>query len=119
MDFIIILLFFAVPVIAAIADSKKSKKAKRPQVHYEPIDLGDTTKGQKVASRPQAVPSIIKSTLPLEGQKAIELPKTVAVAKTIPAIAVEDTAKNENHWTREEKRKLVVYSEIMRPKWSE
>lgn len=95
-DILFALLTMAIPITAAVLDSKR-KKAGKAQVKAHPV-----TEDFEDDITEDAVPS------PEQQPQKEETP--VAPAPAIP---------EEPRLSREEKRKLIIYSEIMKPKYDE
>lgn len=120
MELIIPILMFAIPVIIAVLDNKKRKNAGKPQVFSEPLfpeaplpeekDLmGDNTQRQ-VRIKPAPAPSA----RPKPAQKVAHKP--VIQPKQKPAARIETEEENS---IEIDPKKLIIYSEILKPKFDE
>lgn len=106
MEYVLPLILFAIPVVAAVLDSKVRKKAGEKQVKAAPIDwtsLDKTAEAQDLEAQ-DAAPTPSE-----EGQRTITENREVAVDKPVEA-AAEKSFKID-------RRKLIIYSEILKPKF--
>lgn len=127
---LITILMFSVPILAAIIDKRlRAARKAQPQVHAEPIifeeeELEEQEEAPRAIVREPAVPV----TAPVMPAPAVKTVQAAPVVKTAPAAHHEDAAPiirekavPENFPTaeeiREDRRKLILYKEIMTPKF--
>ena len=107
---------FAIPIAAAILDRKKRKKGPGPEVLAEPIFFPETEfeKDAKPASnpvpRPVPKPAPRPVRRPEEGTRAVE--KRSVKAKI-------DNKTEEEEGLKIDPKMLIIYSEILKPKFDE
>ena len=129
---LITILMFSVPILAAIIDKRlKAARKAQPQVHAEPIIFEEEPEEQEEAPRAivrePAVP-VTAPVMPAPAVKTVQAAPVVKAAPAAPAAHHEDAAPiirekavPENFPTaeeiREDRRKLILYKEIMTPKF--
>ena len=129
---LITILMFSVPILAAIIDKRlKAARKAQPQVHAEPIIFEEEPEEQEEAPRAivrePAVP-VTAPVMPAPAVKTVQAAPVVKAAPAAPAARHEDAAPiiqekavPESFPTaeeiREDRRKLILYKEIMTPKF--
>lgn len=129
---LITILMFSVPILAAIIDKRlRAARKAQPQVHAEPIIFEEEPEEQEEAPRAivrePAVP-VTAPVMPAPAVKTVQAAPVVKAAPAAPAAHYEDAAPiirekaiPENFPTAEEmrgdRRKLILYKEIMTPKF--
>ena len=129
---LITILMFSVPILAAIIDKRlRAARKAQPQVHAEPIIFEEEPEEQEEAPRAivrePAVP-VTAPVMPAPAVKTVQAAPVVKAAPTAPAAHREDAAPiirkktvPESFPTAEEirgdRRKLILYKEIMTPKF--
>ena len=129
---LITILMFSVPILAAIIDKRlRAARKAQPQVHAEPIIFEEEPEEQEEAPRAimrePAVP-VTAPVMPAPAVKTVQAAPVVKAAPAAPAAHHEDAAPiirkkavPENFPTaeeiREDRRKLILYKEIMTPKF--
>ena len=129
---LITILMFSVPILAAIIDKRlRAARKAQPQVHAEPIIFEEEPEEQEEAPRAivrePAVP-VTAPVMPAPAVKTVQAAPVVKAATAAPAAHHEDAAPiirkkavPENFPTaeeiREDRRKLILYKEIMTPKF--
>lgn len=129
---LITILMFSVPILAAIIDKRlRAARKAQPQVHAEPIIFEEEPEEQEEAPRAimrePAVP-VTAPVMPAPAVKTVQAAPVVKAAPAAPAAHHEDAAPiirkkavPENFPTAEEirgdRRKLILYKEIMTPKF--
>ena len=108
MEILIPILMFLIPVAAAILDKKNRKNKARPEVLAEPIFFPEIEK-KELRERPQ-----------VQGRASAAKPKAPVREKNV-ALNKEAAPATE---TVEERmdidpKKLIIYSEILKPKFDE
>lgn len=108
MEILIPILMFAIPIAAAILDSKNRKKNSGPEVLAEPIIFPEieAEDGPKESNEARLKPQVTK----LKPQKPAQ--KTVAKKFTPVPETEEESMKIDP-------KKLIIYSEILKPKFDE
>lgn len=131
---LITILMFSVPILAAIIDKRlRAARKAQPQVHAEPIifeeeeELEEQEEAPRAIVREPAVP-VTAPVMPAPAVKTVQTAPVVKAAPAAPAAHHEDAAPiirekavPENFPTAEEirgdRRKLILYKEIMTPKF--
>lgn len=129
---LITILMFSVPILAAIIDKRlRAARKAQPQVHAEPIIFEEEPEEHEEAPRAivrePAVP-VTAPVMPAPAVKTVQAAPVVKAAPAAPAAHHEDAAPiirgkavPENFPTageiREDRRKLILYKEIMTPKF--
>lgn len=129
---LITILMFSVPILAAIIDKRlRAARKAQPQVHAEPIIFEEEPEEQEEAPRAivrePAVP-VTAPVMPAPAVKTVQAAPVVKAATAAPEAHHEDAAPiirekavPENFPTAEEirgdRRKLILYKEIMTPKF--
>lgn len=129
---LITILMFSVPILAAIIDKRlRAARKAQPQVHAEPIIFEEEPEEQEEAPRAivrePAVP-VTAPVMPAPAVKTVQAAPVVKAAPAAPAAQLENAAPMirkkavpENFPTaeeiREDRRKLILYKEIMTPKF--
>lgn len=132
---LITILMFSVPILAAIIDKRlRAARKAQPQVHAEPIifeeeeeELEEQEEAPRAIVREPAV-SVTAPVMPAPAVKTVQAAPVVKAAPAAPAAHHEDAAPiirekavPENFPTAEEirgdRRKLILYKEIMTPKF--
>lgn len=129
---LITILMFSVPILAAIIDKRlRAARKAQPQVHAEPIIFEEEPEEQEEAPRAivrePAVP-VTAPVMPAPAVKTVQAAPVVKAAPAAPAAHHEDAAPiirekavPESFPTAEEirgdRRKLILYKEIMTPKF--
>lgn len=132
---LITILMFSVPILAAIIDKRlRAARKAQPQVHAEPIifeeeeeELEEQEEAPRAIVREPAVP-VTAPVMPAPAVKTVQAAPVVKAAPAAPAAHHEDAAPiirekavPENFPTAEEirgdRRKLILYKEIMTPKF--
>lgn len=131
---LITILMFSVPILAAIIDKRlRAARKAQPQVHAEPIifeeeeELEEQEEAPRAIVREPAVP-VTAPVMPAPAVKTVQAAPVVKTAPAAPAAHHEDAAPiirekavPENFPTAEEirgdRRKLILYKEIMTPKF--
>lgn len=126
---LITILMFSVPILAAIIDKRlKAARKAQPQVHAEPIIFEEEPEEQEEAPRAIVREPAVPVTAPVMPAPAVKTVQAAPVVKAAPAAHHEDAAPiirekavPENFPTaeeiREDRRKLILYKEIMTPKF--
>lgn len=119
MDFLVVIFMFALPVVMAILDSKKRAKTGTPQVKSEPVKT-EAKFDYELAHEDLNTPlEYIFEQEKTEVQTPVEAPK--AIRKAPPKAKEKEPEKEpeKEHFSDRltEAQKLVVYSEIMKPKF--
>lgn len=130
---LITILMFSVPILAAIIDKRlRTARKAQPQVHAEPIifeeeEPEEQEEAPRAIVREPAVP-VTAPVMPAPAVKTVQAAPVVKAAPAAPAAHHEDAAPiirekavPENFPTAEEirgdRRKLILYKEIMTPKF--
>lgn len=131
---LITILMFSVPILAAIIDKRlRAARKAQPQVHAEPIifeeeeEPEDQEEAPRAIVREPAVP-VTAPVMPAPAVKTVQAAPVVKAAPAAPAAHHEDAAPiirekavPESFPTAEEirgdRRKLILYKEIMTPKF--
>ena len=132
---LITILMFSVPILAAIIDKRlRAARKAQPQVHAEPIifeeeeeEPEEQEEAPRAIVREPAVP-VTAPVMPAPAVKTVQAAPVVKAAPAAPAAHHEDTAPiirkkavPESFPTaeeiREDRRKLILYKEIMTPKF--
>lgn len=127
---LITILMFSVPILAAIIDKRlRAARKAQPQVHAEPI-IFEEEEPEEQEEAPRAIvrEPAVPVTAPVMPAPAVKTVQAAPVVKTAPAAHHEDAAPiirekaiPESFPTaeeiREDRRKLILYKEIMTPKF--
>lgn len=132
---LITILMFSVPILAAIIDKRlRAARKAQPQVHAEPIifeeeeeEPEEQEEAPRAIVREPAVP-VTAPVMPAPAVKTVQAAPVVKAAPAAPAAHHEDAAPiirekavPESFPTAEEirgdRRKLILYKEIMTPKF--
>lgn len=130
---LITILMFSVPILAAIIDKRlRAARKAQPQVHAEPIifeeeEPEEQGEAPRAIVREPAVP-VTAPVMPAPAVKTVQAAPVVKTAPAAPAAHHEDAAPiirekavPESFPTaeeiREDRRKLILYKEIMTPKF--
>lgn len=130
---LITILMFSVPILAAIIDKRlRAARKAQPQVHAEPIifeeeEPEEQEEAPRAIVREPAVP-VTAPVMPAPAVKTVQAAPVVKAAPAAPAARHEDAAPiiqekavPESFPTaeeiREDRRKLILYKEIMTPKF--
>ncbi len=130
---LITILMFSVPILAAIIDKRlRAARKAQPQVHAEPVifeeeEPEEQEEAPRAIVREPAVP-VTAPVMPAPAVKTVQAAPVVKTAPAAPAAHHEDAAPiirekavPENFPTAEEirgdRRKLILYKEIMTPKF--
>lgn len=131
---LITILMFSVPILAAIIDKRlKAARKAQPQVHAEPIIFEEEEEPEEQEEAPRAIvrePAVpvTAPVMPAPAVKTVQAAPVVKAAPAAPAAHHEDAAPiirekavPESFPTAEEirgdRRKLILYKEIMTPKF--
>lgn len=131
---LITILMFSVPILAAIIDKRlRAARKAQPQVHAEPIIFKEEEEPEEQEEAPRAIvrePAVpvTAPVMPAPAVKTVQAAPVVKAAPAAPAAHHEDAAPiirekavPENFPTAEEirgdRRKLILYKEIMTPKF--
>ena len=131
---LITILMFSVPILAAIIDKRlRAARKAQPQVHAEPIIFEEEEEPEEQEEAPRAIvrePAVpvTAPVMPAPAAKTVQAAPVVKAAPAAPAAHHEDAAPiirekavPENFPTAEEirgdRRKLILYKEIMTPKF--
>lgn len=131
---LITILMFSVPILAAIIDKRlKAARKAQPQVQAEPIIFEEEEEPEEQEEAPRAIvrePAVpvTAPVMPVPAVKTVQAAPVVKAAPAAPAAHHEDAAPiirekavPENFPTAEEirgdRRKLILYKEIMTPKF--
>lgn len=128
---LITILMFSVPILAAIIDKRlRAARKAQPQVHAEPIIFEEEEEPEEQEEAPRAIvrEPAVPVTAPVMPAPAVKTVQAAPVVKAAPAAHHEDAAPiirkkavPENFPTAEEirgdRRKLILYKEIMTPKF--
>lgn len=131
---LITILMFSVPILAAIIDKRlRAARKAQPQVHAEPIIFEEEEEPEEQEEAPRAIvrePAmpVTAPVMPAPAVKTVQAAPVVKAAPAAPAAHHEDAAPiirekavPENFPTAEEirgdRRKLILYKEIMTPKF--
>lgn len=130
---LITILMFSVPILAAIIDKRlRAARKAQPQVHAEPI-IFEEEEPEEQEEAPRAIvrEPAVPVTAPVMPAPAVKTVQAVPVVKTAPAAPaahhedaapiIREKAVPESFPTAEEirgdRRKLILYKEIMTPKF--
>lgn len=131
---LITILMFSVPILAAIIDKRlRAARKAQPQVHAEPIIFEEEEEPEEQEEVPRAIvrePAVpvTAPVMPAPAVKTVQAAPVVKAAPAAPAAHHEDAAPiirkkavPESFPTAEEirgdRRKLILYKEIMTPKF--
>lgn len=131
---LITILMFSVPILAAIIDKRlRAARKAQPQVHAEPIIFEEEEEPEEQEEAPRAIvrePAVpvTAPVMPAPAVKTVQAAPVVKAAPAAPAAHHEDAAPMirkkavpESFPTAEEirgdRRKLILYKEIMTPKF--
>lgn len=131
---LITILMFSVPILAAIIDKRlRAARKAQPQVHAEPIIFEEEEEPEEQEEAPRAIvrePAVpvTAPVMPAPAVKTVQAAPVVKAAPAAPTAHHEDAAPMirkkavpENFPTaeeiREDRRKLILYKEIMTPKF--
>lgn len=126
-NFILTLVFLMLPIVVAAMDKKHKKEKRSPSVHAEPIDFSEVeterTPGSKILEHEKALLRVRESPDPNPStapERTVENAKPQPETKRKP---VERAVTEEEEITvetvKKDRRKLILYSEILRPKFDE
>lgn len=123
---ILTIVFLLIPVVVAAVDKKRKKEKRSPSVHAEPIDFSEVeaerTPGNEILEHEKSL---------LTPESSITLHSRPASVKPVPKSRPRQEARRkpvEKDVTEEEitvetvkkdRRKLILYSEILKPKFDE
>ncbi len=140
--FLITIFMLSVPILAAIIDKRlKASGKSRPQVHAEPVIFEDPEEEEEEATQQP----LSREALPGQSPTREAVPPQIAFCEPVKAVAAaaqkQDSAtaqsrmepqrsrkpiiepRAESHLTaediRRDRRKLILYKEIMSPKFEE
>lgn len=132
---LITILMFSVPILAAIIDKRlRAARKAQPQVHAEPVifeeeeeEPEEQEEAPRAIVREPAVP-VTAPVMPAPAVKTVQAAPVVKAAPAAPAAHHEDVAPiirkkavPESFPTaeeiREDRKKLILYKEIMTPKF--
>lgn len=130
---LITILMFSVPILAAIIDKRlRAARKAQPQVHAEPIifeeeEPEEQEEAPRAIVREPAVP-VTAPVMPAPAVKTVQAAPVVKTAPAAPAAHHEDAAPiirekavpesfPTSEEIREDRRKLILYKEIMTPKF--
>lgn len=130
---LITILMFSVPILAAIIDKRlRAARKAQPQVHAEPI-IFEEEEPEEQEEAPRAIvrEPAVPVTAPVMPAPAVKTVQAAPVVKAAPAAQeahhedaapiIRGKAVPENFPTaeeiREDRRKLILYKEIMTPKF--
>ena len=131
---LITILMFSVPILAAIIDKRlRAARKAQPQVHAEPIIFEEEEEPEDQEEAPRAIvrepaAPVTAPVMPAPAVKTVQAAPVVKAAPAAPAVHHEDAAPiirkkavPESFPTAEEirgdRRKLILYKEIMTPKF--
>lgn len=131
---LITILMFSVPILAAIIDKRlRAARKAQPQVHAEPIIFEEEEEPEEQEEAPRAIvrEPAVPVTAPVMPAPAVKTVQAAPVVKTAPAAPaahhedaapiIREKAVPESFPTAEEirgdRRKLILYKEIMTPKF--
>lgn len=131
---LITILMFSVPILAAIIDKRlRAARKAQPQVHAEPIIFEEEEEPEEQEEAPRAIvrePAVpvTAPVMPAPAVKTVQAAPVVKAAPAAPAAQLENAAPMirekavpESFPTaeeiREDRRKLILYKEIMTPKF--
>ena len=120
MELIIPILMFAIPVLIAVMDNKKRKNTGKPQVFSEPLfpeaplPSEEKMMGDNIQRQVRIKPAPAPAPRPRPTQKAAHKP--VIQPKQKPAARIEIEEENS---IEIDPKKLIIYSEILKPKFDE
>lgn len=131
---LITILMFSVPILAAIIDKRlRAARKAQPQVHAEPIIFEEEEEPEEQEEAPRAIvrEPAVPVTAPVMPAPAVKTVQATPVVKAAPAAPtahhedaapiIREKAVPENFPTAEEirgdRRKLILYKEIMTPKF--
>lgn len=131
---LITILMFSVPILAAIIDKRlRAARKAQPQVHAEPIIFEEEEEPEEQEEAPRAIvrEPAVPVTAPVMPATAVKTVQAAPVVKAAPAAPeahhedaapiIREKAVPENFPTAEEirgdRRKLILYKEIMTPKF--
>lgn len=131
---LITILMFSVPILAAIIDKRlRAARKAQPQVHAEPIIFEEEEEPEEQEEAPRAIvrEPAVPVTAPVMPAPAVKTVQAAPVVKTAPAAPaahhedaapiIREKAVPESFPTaeeiREDRRKLILYKEIMTPKF--
>lgn len=131
---LITILMFSVPILAAIIDKRlRAARKAQPQVHAEPIIFEEEEEPEEQEEAPRAIvrEPAVPVTAPVMPAPAVKTFQAAPVVKATPAAPaahhedaapiIREKAVPENFPTAEEirgdRRKLILYKEIMTPKF--
>ncbi len=131
---LITILMFSVPILAAIIDKRlRAARKAQPQVHAEPIIFEEEEEPEEQEEAPRAIvrEPAVPVTAPVMPAPAVKTVQAAPVVKAAPAAPeahhedaapiIREKAVPENFPTAEEirgdRRKLILYKEIMTPKF--
>ena len=131
---LITILMFSVPILAALIDKRlRAARKAQPQVHAEPIIFEEEEEPEEQEEAPRAIvrePAVpvTAPVMPAPAVKTVQAAPVVKAAPAAPAAHHEDAAPmirekavQESFPTAEEirgdRRKLILYKEIMTPKF--
>ena len=131
---LITILMFSVPILAAIIDKRlRAARKAQPQVHAEPIIFEEEEEPEEQEEAPRAIvrePAVpvTAPVMPAPAAKTVQAAPVIKAAPAAPVAHHEDAAPiirenavPESFPTAEEirgdRRKLILYKEIMTPKF--
>lgn len=131
---LITILMFSVPILAAIIDKRlRAARKAQPQVHAEPIIFEEEEEPEEQEEAPRAIvrEPAVPVTAPVMPAPAVKTVQAAPVVKAAPAAPtahhedaapmIREKAVPESFPTaeeiREDRRKLILYKEIMTPKF--
>lgn len=122
---LITILMFSVPILAAIIDKRlRAARKAQPQVHAEPIIFEEEEEPEEQEEAPRAIvrEPAVPVTAPVMPAPAVKTVQAAPVAHHEDAAPIiREKAVPESFPTaeeiREDRRKLILYKEIMTPKF--
>ncbi len=108
MEFVIFLLMVSFPLLVAVIDRQYKKRKGVPQVKAHPLFPGD--EAEEAGPEPKHRPVSMRE----EGERAIVRPKQPVAARQPESAPAKTEEKLEI-----DKKKLILYSEILKPKFDD
>lgn len=114
MEILIVLVFLAIPVIALF------KAKQKVDVKFQPLPPRDAEDEQDRNSSPKEGTSLLRAKEKPAAAKSAGNSKTVSKPEQ-PAVSAVEEPREAKPFTLsdEEKKKMIIYSEILKPKYEE
>ncbi len=120
------LLTFSIPIAAAIIDKKAKSRRKAPQINAEPIDFEALERSKKEAE--ESTGALRRETASPAVKAAPSAGTAAAKVQTMPGRSAQQARSRQEPSSgtspaaeeiRKDRKKLILYSEILKPKYDD